>query len=182
MSRCAMRSLGRMLTSLAMACAPLVASAQNCGTGGGGNQTKFHANSGPLTVSTPTLTAPDYLAGQSQLTGTVTLLGCCAQPGSGTCRASVSLGAVGSPNLASVSFRVTSVSGTRCSAASPVVPLNTDIAITGTPREIFRMGSPGNNGAFCTVTIEFRGAAIAFASHLSGSTYERGISLSMVKS
>lgn len=162
---------------------PFVTSAaQNCGTGGGGNQTKFHSTSGPLMVSTPAVTASDYAAAQSQLSQTVTLRGCCGGQGVGTlCIARIALGGVGAPNLANLSWRLVSVSGARCIAASPAVALNTDYALTAASTEIFRMRNPGNRGAFCTAVIQVRGTGLSYTGHLSGNTYSRGINLTIVK-
>ena len=169
--------------ALVLCIAPFVTSAaQNCGTGGGGNQTKFHSTSGPLTVATPTVTATDYAAGQSQLSQTVTLRGCCGGQGSGNrCIARIALGSVGAPNLASLSWRVVSVTGARCSVASPAVALNTDYAVTAGTKEIFRMSNPGNGGAFCTAVIQVRGTGLSYTGHQSGNTYSRGINLTIVK-
>lgn len=155
---------------------------QNCGTGGGGNQTKFHSTSGPLTVSTPTVTATDYAASQSQLSQTVTLRGCCGGQGAGNrCIARIALGSVGTPNLANLSWRLVSVTGSRCSAASPNVILNTDYVLSASTTEVFRMSNPGNGGAFCTAVIQIRGTGLSYTNHLSGNTYSRGINLTIVK-
>jgi hypothetical protein len=133
-------------------------------------------------VATPSLTATDYAATQSQASSTVTLQGCCGNAGGGSvCIASISLGSVGVPNLANISWRVTGVSGARCAAASPVVPLHTDFALSATPKEVFRMSSPNNGGTFCTVMIEFRGTGLSYTGHTSGNVYTRGVNLSIVK-
>lgn len=169
--------------ALVISLAPFAISAgQNCGTGGGGNQTKFHSTSGPMTVSTPTVTAVDYAATRSQLSQTVTLRGCCGGQGSGTrCIARIALGSVGAPNLANLSWRLVSVSGARCTAASPAVALNTDYALSAATTEVFRMRNPGNGGAFCTAVIQVRGTGLSYTNHLSGNIYSRGINLTIIK-
>lgn len=171
---------GRFATFLLLTLPFAEIAAQDCGTGGGGNQTKFHSSSGPTTVTTPALTSADYAATESQLSGTLLLHGCCPNAGNGNfCVATIAAGAAGSPNLADASWRITSVSG-RCAPAVPAVPLNTDFPL-GAAKEVFRMTDLDNNGPFCVVAVQFRGTNVSFTAHQPVQVYSRVASFQINK-